>query len=211
MKTIKILSLILAALMLCGLVGCASPAKEATDKELYDIGKELIKIQIEMVKSDEYQTIIGGILGMGNSLRDTVIAGNYDAPSAVYSIELSNPDILMDYFSSDWKNLSETLKDQLRMRVSIANVISQINAQFGNDAMTLVALNHSTKVLDGISANENKMFLYVFENGTPIVVYYRNGIATSNFLFLDKTDTVEDIQAVFAPYKCDVERLDTNI
>ncbi len=207
MKKIKILSAVLAFVLLLGLVGCAAPQKNATDRELYDIGKELIKIQAEMVKSDKYQTMVGGSSAAGNSLRDTVIAGNYDSPSAVYSIKLSDIDALMDIFTSDWKELSETLKDQLQFRVSLSSVISQINVQHGVDAMTLHSINNSVKKLDNTVIDQEKVFLYVFENGTPIAVHYRNSGATAYFVFLDKTDSTEDIQAVFSPYKCNVEKL----
>ena len=55
MKAIKVLATALAVWMLIGLVGCAAPAENLTsDKELFDIGKELIKIQAEMVESEEY-------------------------------------------------------------------------------------------------------------------------------------------------------------
>ena len=207
MKKIKILSAVLAVVLLLGLVGCAAPQKNATDRELYDIGKELIKIQLEMVKSDKYQTMIGASSIAGNSLRDTVIAGNYDSPSAVYSIKLSDIDALMDLFTSDWKELSETLREQLRFKVSIINVISQVNAKRGTDAMVLSSLNNSHKEFDGITVDQDKVFLYVFENGTPIAVRYGKSGATAYFVFLDKTDSIEDIQAEFSPYKCSVEKL----
>ena len=109
--------------------------------------------------------------------------------------------------SKAWKELSESLKEQMRYRVSIASLISQINVKYGGPEAAAYSMAFFSTGTDDIVLDQEKIFLYVFENGTPIAVYYRNSGATAHFLFLDKTDSAEDIQAVFAPYKCNVEKL----
>ena len=210
MKKIKIFSAILALLMLVGLVGCSAPSENNTsDKELYDIGMELVKIQEEMIGSDAYKSIMG--VHVSDETMEKMAEGVYDSPSAVYSITLADPDALLNLLTDTdqkyWQDLPEVLKEQLKLRVSFATIFTSISSKQGTDAIVIASQYMASKRIETLSLNGEKVFLYVFETGTPVAVSYKNGGASSYFLFLEEAGTLEDIQKVFEPYQCNVEKL----
>ncbi len=213
MKIIKILATVLAVWMLASLVGCAAPAENhASDKELFDIGMDLIGIQEEMIESDAYRSIMG--VRVSDETMEKLAEGVYDSPSAAYSITLADPDALLKFLTDtdgkDWKDMSETLQEQIKLRISFTSIFTAINSAHGVDAVVISTQCAASKKLETLALDEEKIFLYVFETGTPIAVWYRDGGASSYFLFLEEADTLEDIRKAFAPYKCDVEKLNIN-
>ena len=211
MKKIKILAAILAVLMSIGFVGCSGAATpgNSSDKELYDIGKQMIGIQDEMVRSEEYKEILGAV-AFENVIK-SVAEGDYTSPSAVYSVTLPENDELLYLIgrsiAKNWEGLSENLKEQVRELVNFSTLLSYICAQKGTEVMAFRSIYTSYKEFDDLVLDDSKMFLYVFEKGTPIAVIYENGRARAYFAFLGDDNSLEGIQKVFLPYECTVEKL----
>ncbi len=193
------------------LTGCqrAGYKKPSTERELYDAGMRLVATMEEMVKSDDYATILS--IGTLASVRETVAAGNYDSPTAVYRItpptteEIAEMTIGYNPDSDLWNRLSDTLKKQLEKKASFTSILGHINGGQGTEKLAFSSLYTATGTAQ---AEEQAVLLYVFESGTPIVVQFTDsGAMQGQFCFWEKADTPSDVKTLFAYYNCSVETI----
>jgi hypothetical protein len=60
-----------------------------------------------------------------------------------------------------------------------------------------------------INIKRTTVFLYIFEEGTPIAVTFsKSGGVNGQFVFLDGIESLSDVRTVFEPLDCSVKRVD---
>ncbi len=202
--------IIFAFLIALAMTACGKSHNSHNEEALFDLGIEVAKTMQEMVYSDEYISLYAAI-----EFEDEIVkfqATDYDSPIAVYSVEIpSAKDVLSKLGSKnidDYDKLSDNLKEQLDHRVSFSSIISSINAQIGTNTMALCSLLTATKYDKDIELDKSIAYLYVFEEGIPIVVTFTNsGYANGQFLLLSDSKSYEDISGIFNKYSCKVDKI----
>ena len=169
----RICILITAALFLftaCGAFG------EAAEPDYYRIGLKVTALMSEMMDSEAFLSILtrpeyfSEVLGKVNT-------HDYDRPVAVYSVTMSDPMAFLEWMFRDeeevrelWDSLSPALQEQLLMRIGIQTLGPLFNSRAGSEYLSL--FNVATAVIqdEGLTAQKSCVYLYVFEEGVPILV-----------------------------------------
>ena len=207
----KKFSIVIFALLLTFAMSACNKSDNSYDQEaLFDLGIEVAKTMQEMVYTDEYLSFYTSV-----GFKDEIVefqATDYNAPIAVYSIEIpSSKDILSKLGSENieaYDKLSDNLKEQFDYRVSFSSIISSINAQRGANTLALCSLLTATKHNKNIELDKNIAYLYVFEKGVPVAVTFtESGYANGQFLLLGDAKSYEDISEMFNNYSCEVEKI----
>lgn len=208
----KIILFSLALLFLFSVSACAtSEDKESTERELYKIGLDLISVMDEMVGSAEYADIMA--TGSVNQLAASVDTNDYDSPVAVYRITLPKSDKfvkLAGNFDEDrWNSLSKNLQKQIENRFTFSAIANIINSSFGSTNLAFSSMYTAYEENKGINIKRTTVFLYIFEEGTPIAVTFsKSGGVNGQFVFLDGIESLSDARTVFEPLDCSVKRVD---
>ena len=166
--------LLIGVLLMAPLTSCEKPAKSLTA-----CGLNVISLMDEMAKSEEYlslYTIPGAsyqdayaeILGR---LRE----GNYATPIAVYDLSIPDETLFEALeLRIDRQSLSQDLYRYVRSSAyaSIASYINGRSGPNGSAAMTLSSVLAVQKQFANGNADENKIYLYVYEKGYPVTVSF---------------------------------------
>lgn len=208
MKKLRIL--ILTVLLIFSTTACDTIHTTNNTEALLDLGLEVTKTMQEMVYAEEYISLYT----TSNTFADELVtfqATDYDAPIAVYSVEMPGTKEILTKVgggnAEDYDALSDNLKEQLGYRASFASVISAINAQRGTTTIALCSILVATKY-NKIELDKPVTYVYVFENGVPIAVTItESGYANGQFLVLGDAKSEEDIRRVFDTYSCNVEKI----
>ncbi len=203
----KLFLLVTVIVMLFSLSACGDveeivgEIKPTTDKELYEMGLDIVATMREMAESDDYGKIVGAAT-LPNS-KDILVTDDYDTPKTVYSIDVPDTEeiLALSLGQSErelWDSLSDNLQEQLETRISFSSVVSVINSSKGTDKLAISSVYMSQTELDSLNIDDTKIFVYTFEKGTPVVVIFNElGYATGQFAFAD--DATE-----FEKYNCKI-------
>ena len=171
--------LCLAALLaLSLLVGCAKPNPQSV---LYRRGMSVVYTMCDMASSDYLRLLYGeraaDMLDKtqedGTTLRGQMDAARYKTADAVFLLDATVP-------TSDGTTdgLSEELQELYRIQsaVGLSGYLS-LNAGADSDRISLSAMLTATELFtcEGIRENTVFHYLYVFQEGLPIIVTYRTG------------------------------------
>ena len=184
---------------------------EVSSKELYTIGTDLISVMNEMIQSEDYADIIGA--NDVEALIETVDTNDYASPVAVYCVSLPDITELFEITGNDdmnqWNNLSGNLQRQIENRVSFSTIVNIINSQQGSQKITFSSLYTAFDKNENIKVDETTIYLYVFEEGTPIVITFsEDGGVSGQFVFLEDIDTLSNVRTALEEYKCTVTEVD---
>lgn len=179
------------------------------DKELnlYEAGIDVTSSMELLVKDEAY---VERMVGSHKTAINDYIASDYDTPVKVYSISKHDTDKVMEMFSEDMVGLSEEAMKQIRLNAeSFSSVIGMVlNSVSGSsDLLWIANVIRCTKVYEGYTLDEECAYLYLFETGKPILVYFRevNGdVYASGYFFLQDT-TLSELRDLFAPFGSEVE------
>ena len=208
----KIILFSLALLFLFSVSACATPEyKESTERELYKIGLELISVMDEMLGSKEYAEIMAS--GSVDQVVDSVDTNDYDSPVAVYRITLPKSDkfvkITGSFDEDRWNSLSPNLQKQIEHRFTFSAIANIINSAYGSTNLAFSSLYTAYEENKSINIKRTTVFLYIFEEGTPIAVTFsKSGGVNGQFVFLDGIESLSDVRTVFEPLDCSVKRVD---
>lgn len=203
MKRSLLIFAVCLAILATLLSGCA------TKLSLYKKGLEITAIMEEMLDcqafSKLYQTTdFSDILA-------AVDTNDYQSPKAIYSITAPSAEdmlALLGMGTEWWDGLSDTMKEQIDNRVSVQSIISTINGRAGTDKIAFSSVYFASKNYDAIDIQEEIVYLYTFEQGTPIaVIFDPNGTVSGYFVFADELNTLADVQGLFAQSDCTVEEV----
>ena len=131
-KTICILCALTVLAALCGTASC-----EQTGPDLYHIGLEVTGLMGEIAGNEAYLSAFGRP-ETWTEVREAADTGDYDQPTAVYSVRLEDAEgYVREMFAADdetrelWENLPEELTQQLLYRVTPATFCNMANGRAG--------------------------------------------------------------------------------
>ena len=199
----RICILITAALLLC--TACDAFG-EASEPDYYRIGLKVTAIMSEITDSEAYLSIFTRPEYF-SEVREKVNTHDYDSPVAVYSVTMSDPKTFLEDVLRDeeegrelWDSLSPVLQDQLLMRIGIPTLGPIVNARAGTEYLSF--FNAATALIrdEGLTAQKSCVYLYVFEEGVPILVSFGYRAASGSFFYIPKESrgSLEDIIAYLA-------------
>ena len=165
---------------------------ESAEPDYYQIGLDVTALMSEIVDSDAYLSILT-IPKTVEEVREKVNTHDYDRPAAVYSVRLSDFEaffqemLLKDAKTAEtWNSLSPALQEQLLGRISLRSMCSGVNARTGTDAIAFSSVATAFVRNESLTGAETSDYLYIFEEGTPILVSFGYHSASGFFLFIPK-------------------------
>lgn len=199
MKYRNILCAVLAAMMLTSCAGGKSPVEH---------GMEVVGLMDELVGNRDYLSALSGnseVLEIAAELDD----GSYETYRSVYRVTLDADRIRESLGLAD-----VTMSDGLRTYFdngALASVITKINAAQGLNETVASSVCTAGRKFVCRDITEHCIYLYTFENGTPIAVVFGKGddgaVSASGYFILDEDAdlrSLEDVQKLFEEYSPDV-------
>ena len=199
----KICIFLAAALLLFTASGAFG---EAAEPDYCRIGLKVTAMMSEITDSEAYLSIFG-LPERFREVREKVNTHDYDSPVAVYSVTMSDPKaFLEEMFRNEeegnklWDSLSPALQDQLLSRIGIQTLCPIVNARAGSEYLSF--FNAATVLIqdEGLIAEKSCVYLYLFEEGVPILVSFGYRAASGTFFYIQKESqgSPEDIIAYLA-------------
>lgn len=184
----KCLIFLLAAVLLLGQATC-----EQKEPDYDKAGAEAISVLAEMVDNPDYIKILM-INPEVDTIRQSVNTGDYDRPVAVYSLKMKDVRAWVESnldadIRETWNSLSATLQEQILNRMNIQSFCSRINALQGTEAIAFSSVANAVVRNDDLTVTGGDSRLYIFEKGTPILVYFGYHSASASFVFLTPEQT----------------------
>ncbi len=145
-----------------------------TTKSLVECGEDVISLMAEMVDSENYGSLYNLPAAYDktiSNLRD----GNYSKSSAVYELSISEDELFESIDTSiDKESFSEDLYKHICSSAH-ASFASRINQKGGVEAVSVSTAFSAQKSFVNKEMDANKVYLYVFENGCPILITFVAG------------------------------------
>lgn len=199
----KICIFLAAALLLFTASGAFG---EAAEPDYCRIGLKVTAMMSEVTDSEAYLSIFG-LPERFREVREKVNTHDYDSPVAVYSVTMSDPKaFLEEMFRNEeegnklWDSLSPALQNQLLSRIGIQTLCPIVNARAGSEYLSF--FNAATVLIqdEGLTAEKSCVYLYLFEEGVPILVSFGYRAASGTFFYIPKESqgSPEDIIAYLA-------------
>ena len=216
MKSIQgtsILRKALALLLLCCVITAAAACSaEKAETDFYKIGRDVIKILDEMLRSREYQEFFltnDKLLDLVDQMYNT---GDYDSPVAVYRLNDENSrQLIMSMIPEDelgkLNALSPTLQDQLWKRTEgLSYLANIINAKKGTEVLATSSALTAVLNVPELEPETTEYYLFVFEKGVPVIVSCGWHGATGMILALDaeERESADALRSVFEPWGYEV-------
>lgn len=198
----KTIVFVLVLTLILDLAACGAAKEVQESKSLYAHGLDVIGMLSEMTRSENFI----GIYTANSEIKDIILAlgeKNYEQPDAVYAITVPEDTLMGMAELSSLEGASEELKSYLMQRV-IASLMSQINAMSGVENLAASSVCTVGKTFVSENADENVIYVYVYEDAAPIAVTFTLGedhtvSATGTFILYDgfTCDSAEKIKSVF--------------
>ena len=159
--------LTICILLIASLVSCN---KETVS--LKECGESVIPLMAEMIGSEGYKEFYEfSINDSQNEVIDKISEGDYSKASAVYELAIPEDALINDVAKDDF---SEELYNYLCLSQS-SSLATFINIHSGNDAVVVSSIFSAQKIFANGNIDEIKTYLFVFENGNPIMMIYTPG------------------------------------
>ena len=144
------------------------------EKTLAEYGEEVISLMVEAVGNEDYKALYGSAPHYAETI-DGIKAGDYSKIKAIYELVITEEDILSQQgFDVDEESMSAELYSYI-CSSAYTSFGSKINIKTG-DTDAIIAASIFAMQKSFVSAKDvNKIYLYVFENGTPIAVTFVSG------------------------------------
>ena len=204
----KLIAFVLALMIVVlGMFGCdnnensESNSKTET-KSLYAQGLEVIQMMSEMTRTEEYVDILIGDSNIKTVIQD-ISTGDYSDPKAVYAITVSDENLATMAELDNFGNVSKELKNLMKKSI-FSSLISQINSSSGSEKLAAAGVCTAGKTFVNENATDNVIYLYTYENATPVAVTFTVGedgavSAYGVFVLYDEftCDSADEIKAFF--------------
>ena len=136
-------------------------------------------------------------------VREAADTGDYDQPTAVYSVRLEDAEgYVREMFAADdetrelWENLPEELTQQLLYRVTPATFCNMANGRAGVASISFASAATAMIRNSELTGDETASYLYTFDKGIPILVSFGYHGASGMFVFIPKeAQNLEGIRA----------------
>lgn len=205
-------AIMLLSVMVCG---CQKQAKTVS---IYDRGLELIHDMVELVDSDVYSQLIG--VNTLQDIVDKIKEVDYKTPKSVYRVTLSD-DLVSAIMTSEeqdtygMKEMSPELKEIFQQKL-FQSIPVQANGRFGATELAVVGSYTVNQTFSSKEIKTNQYYVYVFDQGFPIIVDFTVGEdhsvnANGHFIMTnDFDDTVEGIKTLMnlpGVLECNIEKV----
>ena len=189
-KKIVVLSAVIVLLVIC-------TACQSTSHTVMSAGEEIISLMADMAKCEDYGSLFNLPAAYGEIAKQ-LTGGDYSHPSKTYMLTFSEHQLLG--VSIDDGKYAEPLADYLRSSAYIA-LASTINRHSGLEALSVSSAYAAQMTFVCPSVKQNIAYLYTFDNGAPIVVFFLPGedgsVRAIGYFLLNemlKTDSAEQIE-----------------
>lgn len=211
MKKQKSIVFILSIIIMICVVMASGCNTTLSDEKLYNMGIEMTTLLEDMLKNLASLSDTDS-----SSTPDSVasyLANDYDTPIRTYVIEVPSNERILEILMADEidkiNELPENVREQLCIQASFTVVLSEITFDnTGHYDYIVCSTFYVEKTIAG-TLKRDVAFLYTFETGKPIVVYYHQQstnsiLATARFIGNDIYSTLSDTREVFEKYDCNV-------
>lgn len=163
--------ILVLALSLFSLASCKASSPSAEEC----CGK-VVSLMQDMLDSDSYLDCFGS-RSYSEALVDDLKAHKKSSPSAIYELDITNVTQLFgdDIDTSDF---SDTLKDHMDS-AKYRSLAAYINTKSGSDAISTTSALTAQMVFDCKEVTKSTAFLYIYEDGYPILFSVTKGEADS--------------------------------
>jgi len=169
MKRKIFIGLLIGLLLMTILTSC-----NETTKSLVECGEDVISLMAEMVDSENYRLLYNLPAAYDKTISN-LRNGNYSKSSAVYELSISEDDLFESINTNiDKESFSEDLYKNVCSSAYIS-FASLINQKGGVEAMSISTAFSAQKSFVNKEMDANKVYLYVFENGCPILITFVAG------------------------------------
>lgn len=191
----RILAAYILFCLLLGLCGCEKENKPSDSyPSLYERGLEVVSLMEEMIKSDSYTKMYSSSSDIQEVVRK-MAEGDYKTHKVVYRITMPEKALstLMTLAGTEgeFSGLPDSLKELMESKLN-STFVNQLNASGGAAilAASSVCTVSKTFVNWELEENESTIYLYTYENATPIAVSFLAGedgavSATGTFLLYE--------------------------
>ena len=212
MKMKKLISTALALVMVASLTACGMKSEEVPGKNLYGHGQDVVSLMVEVTRTEEYVQVYTSSPGI-NEILQNIGAGEYTTPKAVYSITVSEETLAGIAEMGNLNGASKELQDNMKGRV-LGTLMTQVNALAGVDNLAASSVCTMGKIFVSDEIVENQIYLYTYDNGTPVAVTFVAGeggavSANGTFVVYDEftCGSVEEIKAFFSEFEVEVKEV----
>lgn len=187
----------------------------SSNKQLRTIGLDAILELKYLAENDDCANFIDALYSPVDfeDVRESISTSDYDTPIAIYSIkspdfeELIKLDVNFD--ATLWDNLPDNVKEIYNKRYLSGNISQTINAEKGGvEASAFTSVCFASKEYKNLNIKEQITYLYVFEEGTPVVVYFfPSGYVNAYFILTDcDFEDLQETKEFFAKYHYEVKK-----
>ena len=199
MKRKIFIVLLIGLLLMTILTSC-----NETTKSLVDCGEDVISLMTEMVDSENYRLLYNLPAAYDKTISN-LRNGNYSKSSAVYELSISEDDLFeLINTNIDKESFSEDLYKNVCSSAYIS-FASLINQKGGVEAMSISTAFSAQKSFVNKEMDANKVYLYVFENGCPILITFVAGEDGSfravGYFIINDTFVTDDEYSIIESYK----------
>ncbi len=218
MRNKKWMSLLLVFVMTLCLAACGSEAKEddekdkKSDKTLYEHGLDVIELMVEATRDEKYMQIYGATKEIQEILGE-IGEGNFDKPDKVFAVK-GDMEVLESLVGiEDVEEMSEALQKNLHNRMFSA-LTTQLNARAGVEALAATSVCTMGKNFVDETLEDNIMYVYVYENGTPVAVTFVPGedgaiSASGCFVMYERLfEEADDLEEIWEGFGVEVEEIE---
>lgn len=195
MKFRNIMCAGLAALVLTSCAGGKSPVEH---------GMEVVGLMDELVGNRDYLSALSGNAEV-QKIAAELDAGSYETYRSVYRVTFDADRIRESLGLAD-VTMSEGLRTYFD-NGALASVITKINAAQGLNETVAASVCTAGRKFVCKDITEHCIYLYTFENGTPIAVVFGKGddgaVSASGYFILDENAdlrSVPDVEELFEEY-----------
>ena len=165
---------------------------ETVEPDYYSIGLEVTSLMSEITDSEAYLSMLAFPESF-SEVREKVNTHDYNRPVAVYSVRTADPEVLLkEMLQNDnesletWNSLSPALQEQVLGRLGIQALCSSFNSRQSTDCILFASVSTAFVRNENLTAGNAVSYLYLFEEGTPILVSFGYHAASGLFLFIPK-------------------------
>lgn len=220
MRNKKWICLLLTLIMGLSLIACgkaketAEEISEQEDKQqktLYEHGLDVIDLMVEAARDENYIYINSASKEIQEILQE-IGEGDFQKPDKVFAVT-GDMEVLESLIGlEDVEEMSDALQENLYNRMFSA-LTNQLNGMAGAKSLAAVSVCTMGKTFVDETLENNVMYVYVYENGTPVTVTFVPGedgavSASGCFIMYELLfEEMEDIEEIWEGFGVEVEEV----
>lgn len=181
MRNKKWICLLLTFIMVLSLVACGKKRAEEEvtgqenepQKTLYEHGLDIIDLMVEATRDENYIYIYSASKEIQEILQE-IGEGDFEKPDKVFAVT-GDAEVLENLVGFEKaEGMSDALKKNLQSRMFSA-LTNRLNGMAGVESLAAVSVCAMGKTFVDETLENNVMYVYVYENGTPVAVTFIPG------------------------------------